>query len=237
MNQSSHIQQINILPVCAGVRAVGLVRPRFDPIQQGFLPPQLDVIGTAFLLKGYEVIITCEHVVRDFVNNPTEIIGMLVIGKQGIYFPVSIDSTDFAHDLAILRFRKNPNITDEKFKEFLGNEFSTGLELTDRYPDVSTKVGYAGYPMGTQLLNQKHDPTYSEGVVGIKLCETDIRKEIRITGPVAGGFSGSPIVLKESPQKVIAALANSPTKEAGDANIFSGISWEHIKAIATLAKS
>ena len=237
MDQPNQPQQINPLPVYEAVRAVGLIKPRFDPTQQGFVPPQLEVIGTAFLLKKHQVIITCEHVVRNFVNFPIEITGMLVIGRQGRYSPVSIDSVDFAHDLAILRFVKNPNLTEEKFKEFLNNQFFTGLELTDKYPEVSTKVGYAGYPLGTQLLNQKHDPTYSEGVVGIKLCETSVRKEIRITGPVVGGFSGSPIILKDDPQKVIAVVANSPSKEAGNANIFSGISWEHIEAIAKLAKS
>ena len=237
MSQPDQPQQIKTLPVCDAVRAVGLVKPIFDTTHRGFLPPQLQVIGTAFLLKEQRIIITCEHVVRSFVNFPIEISGMLVIGKQGNYFPVSIDSVDFVHDLAILRFIKNSNSSDEEFKVFLDTEFSTGLELINEYPEVSTRVGYAGYPLGTQLLNQKHDPTYSEGVVGIKLCKDDFRKEIRITGPVVGGFSGSPIVLKDDPKKVIALVSNSPTKEAGNANIFSGISWEHIKAIAELAKS
>lgn len=236
MSEPSQQQQVNISPICEAVRAVGLIKPKFDPARQGFLPPQLEVFGTAFLLKDYNTIITCEHVVRNFVNFPIEITGMLVIGKHGNYSPVSIDSVDFAHDLAILRF-KNPNLSDEQFKEFLNKEFSTGLEIIDKYPDVATKVAYAGYPLGTSLLNQKHDPTYSEGVIGVKVCETNIRKEIRITGPVVGGFSGAPIVLERNPTKVLGIVSNSPTKDTGNANIFSGISWEHIKAIAELAKS
>jgi len=225
------------LPVCDAVRAIGLIKPKFDQSRQGFLPPQLEVIGTAFLLRDYKVLVTCEHVVRNFINLPIEISGMLVMGRLGQYSPVSIDCVDFAHDLAILRFIKNQNTTDEVFKVFLENEFSSGLEIVDKYSGASTKVAYAGYPLGTQLLNQKHDPTYSSGVVGIELCEGLFRKEVRITGPVIGGFSGSPIVLEDAPQKVLGVVSNSPTKEAGNVNIFMGVSWEHIKAIAELANS
>jgi V8-like Glu-specific endopeptidase len=225
----------NTIPVCEAARAIGLVKPKFDPAKQGFLPPQLEIIGTAFLLKDFNVIVTCKHVVENFINNlPTEISGMLVIGRQGNYISVSIDSVDFAHDLAVLRFIKNPNLSDELFNKFLNEEFSSGLEITDKYAPVSTKVAYAGYPLGTQLLNQKHDPTYAEGVIGVEKCETAIKKEIRITGPVVGGFSGSPIVLESDPKKVIGMISNGPVATA---NIFMGTSWEHIKALAELANS
>jgi hypothetical protein len=224
-------------PIYKAVRAVGLVKPIFDEIKQGFRPPMLQVIGTAFLLKNYRVMITCGHVVSDFINLPTEVSGMLVIGREGRYAPVKIDILDFAHDLAILKPIKTPNLTDEQFKMVLDREFSSGLEIADQYYRASTKIAYAGYPLGTKLLNQKHDPTYATGVVGVEICNTHNRKEVRITGPIVGGFSGAPIVLEDDPAKVLGIISNSPNKEAGDANIFMAISWEHIRALAELSNS
>ena len=90
--------------------------------------------------------------------------------------------------------------------------------------------------MGNQLLTQLHEPTYFEGIIGIKVRNSGVRKEIQISGSVIGGFSGAPIINKKS-QKIVAMVSNSPTTEAGNAGIFMGISWEHIKAIAGLAKS
>jgi len=222
-------------PVIDAVRAIGLIKPRFNQNQQGFLPPQLEIKGTAFLLKEYRTIITCAHVIQDFINSPVEISGMLVMGRLEKYSAVSIDCIDFAHDLATLRFKKNPNITDEAFKTILDNEFLTGLEIVNQNSPVSTKVAYAGYPYGTQLLNQRHDPTYSNGVVGVELCKSVTRKEIRIMGPVVGGFSGSPIVVENDHRKVLGVVSNGPLKT--NANIFMGISWEHVKAIAKLSQS
>lgn len=224
-------------PVLDAVRAIGLVKPKFDQGKQGFLPPQLDIIGTAFLLKDYRVIITCEHVVRNFISLPVEISGMLVMGRLGQYSPVSIDCVDFAHDLAVLRFVKNPNMSDERFESFLKEEFDTGLSIAAQYQPASTKVSYAGYPYGTQLLNQKHDPTYASGVIGVEMCEDQFRKEIRVSGPVVGGFSGSPIVSENEQGKVIGIVSNGPSKDGKESSIFMGISWEHIKAIALLARS
>lgn len=218
------------------VRAVGFIKPKFDPQQQGFLPPQLEVIGTAFLLKDKQVVVTCDHVVRQFANLPVELAGILVIGQKGNYRPVSIDCVDYAHDLAVLRFKKLPQETDEQFKTFLKSQFDLGIDLTDIYADVSDKVSYSGFPLGNQLLTQLHEPTYVEGVVGIKVRDSGVRKEVQISGSVIGGFSGAPIISKES-KKVVAMVSNSPSKEAGNAGIFMGVSWEHIKAIADLAKS
>lgn len=218
------------------VRAVGFIKPKFDPQQQGFLPPQLEVIGTAFLLKDKQAIVTCEHVVRQFANLPVELAGILVIGQKGNYRPVLIDCIDYAHDLAILRFKKLTQETDEQFNSFLNSQFNEGVELTDIYSDVSEKVAYSGFPMGNQLLTQLHEPTYFEGIIGIKVRSSEVRKEIQISGAVIGGFSGAPIINKKT-KKVVAMVSNSPTPEAGNAGIFMGISWEHIKAIAELAKS
>lgn len=218
------------------VRAVGFIKPKFDPQQQGFLPPQLEVIGTAFLLRDRQVVITCDHVVRQFANLPVELAGILVIGQKGNYRPVSIDCVDYAHDLAVLRFKKLIQENDEQFKGFLKTQFDTGLELTDIYAEVGDKVAYAGFPLGNQLLTQLHEPTYTEGVIGMKVRNSEIRKEVQISGSVTGGFSGAPII-SQGTKKIVAMVSNSPSQEAGNAGIFMGISWEHIKAIANLAKS
>lgn len=212
------------------VRAIGVIKPKFDNQKQNFLPPQLEVIGTAFWLKDYKVIISCAHVVRRFTETSVDQAGMLVIGKKGNYQPIFIDSVDYAHDLAVLRLMSNDNALIEK-------EAESGLSVSDKYYDVATNLAYAGYPLGNQLLNQKHEPTYSEGVIGIKLREHNIRKEIQISGPIIGGFSGSPIVLKDDSSKIVAVVSNGPADSNKNSNIFMGISWEHVKAIAKLAKS
>lgn len=162
---------------------------------------------------------------------------MLVVGKQGNYTPVTIDMIDFIHDLAVLRFQKNPRMNQQEFDNFVNKEFSTGLEVVNNYSDVSTKVAYAGFPLGIRLLDQQHNSTYSEGIVSIKMRNDNLRKQIQISGSIVGGFSGAPIVLKDNPAQLLGMISNSPSKEAGDANIFMGISWEHIKAIAKLANS
>lgn len=234
--QTKHQKDNTAEMISAAVRAVGFIKPKFDPHQQGFLPPQLEVIGTAFLLKDKQVVVTCDHVVRKFANLPVELAGVLVIGQKGNYRPVSIDCVDYAHDLAVLRFKKLPQETDEQFNTFLTSQFDSGLEISDKYADVSDRVAYAGFPLGNQLLTQLHEPTYFEGLVGIKVRNSGIRKEVQISGSVIGGFSGSPVVDKDT-KKVVSMVSNSPSKEAGDAGIFMGISWEHILAIANLAKS
>lgn len=87
------------------------------------------------------------------------------------------------------------------------------------------------------MLNTKHSPTYSEGVVGSEILEDTFPKMIQISGSVAGGYSGCPIILKSDPNKVIAVLANSPSKAAGNASIFRGIHWKHLKGLFELTKS
>lgn len=222
--------------LCNAVHAVGFIKPKFDPHSQGFLPPQLEIIGTAFLLKDKRSVITCAHVVLQFANLPIELSGILVIGKKGSYRPVTIDCVDHAHDLAVLRFKKLPMETDIQFNEFLNLQFGEGLELSEQYASVSDKVAYSGFPLGNQLLTQLHEPTYFEGIVGIKVRKDDIRKQVQISGPVIEGFSGAPIVSKSS-KKVIAIVSNSPSQQAGNAGIFMGISWEHIQAISSLINS
>lgn len=220
--------------VYKAVRAVGILRPKFQPKPQGpIFAESLDIRGTAFWLKEYKILVTCTHVVRDLVGAPVEVTGLLVVGNKGNYVRAIVDSLDFSHDLAILR------IPSDVPKDVINieKESREGLEIANKYPTVGKAVAYAGFPLGLQLLNSSQDPTYSEGVIGAQIRHRGLRKVIQITGPVVGGHSGTPVVLKNDPSRVIGVLAHSPSKDAGNANIFMAISWEHIKAIAELSKS
>lgn len=218
--------------VYKAVRAVGALRPKFQPDAQGkIFADKLDVRGTAFWLKEYNILITCSHVVQDLVIAPIEITGLLVVGNRGNYLRASVGMVDFDHDLAVLRLP--PDVP----KEALDKELEDGLEIVDDYPEVGNAISYAGFPLGVQLLNSTQAPTYAAGVVGAQLRHSNaIRKDIQITGVVTGGFSGSPVVLQDT-NKLIGVLSNSPSKEAGSASIFMAVSWEHVKALAELAKS
>lgn len=217
--------------VYKSVRAVGIVKPFFQPNAQGqFFTNKLDVIGTAFWLKKYKVLITCAHVVQNLLAGPLEFTGLLMVGNAGIYSRAVIASLDIAHDLAVLKIVGQP-------QEFINTESESGLEIVDSYPQVGETVGYAGFPLGLQLLNNIHSPTYAEGVVGVQLREGEFRKEIQITGSVAGGFSGAPVVSKNAPTKVAGVLSSGPTNGGNNLNIFMASSWVHLKAIADLSIS
>ncbi|MFA4941691.1 MAG: serine protease [Patescibacteria group bacterium] len=233
------LETINRKPaILKAVRAVGIIKPKFDPQQQGFIPPQLEIMGTAFLLKDFNIIVTCAHVIQKFINLPVELGGMLVIGKEANYQPISIDNLDFVHDLAVLRFRKNVLTPQEMFDQMIKAEFENGLFISECDPVVSDGTMYAGYPLGNILLNSKHDPSYSEGVISVCDRENEFgRKEFQISGSIVGGYSGSPVTLKSNPQKVVGIVSNSPSKEAGDAGIFMAVSYKHIKALAELSNS
>lgn len=226
------------LPILKAVRAVGIIKPKFDPLQQGFIPPQLEIMGTAFLLKNFNIIVTCAHVVQQFINLPIDVGGMLVIGKEANYQPILIDNVDFVHDLAVLRFKKNTQTPLDMFNKMINQEFDNGLLLSESDPKVSDGVMYAGYPLGNILLNAKHDPSYSEGVISMCGRQNEFgRKEFQISGSIVGGYSGSPVTLKSDPQKIVGIVSNSPSKEAGDAGIFMAVSYKHIKALAELSNS
>lgn len=215
--------------VYKAVRAVGVVRPTYQP-QNKIFGNNLQVIGTAFWLKNYKVLVTCAHVVQGLLAGPLEQTGLLVVGNLGKYARAAITSFDLAHDLAILQIV-------EESDQFIESESNSGLEIIDDYPQVGRAVGYAGFPMGSQLLNSIHSPTYAEGVVAVQLREGPLRKEIQITGAVAGGYSGAPVVLKENSSKLIGVLSSGPSAPGTQGNIFMAISWAHVKALAELAKS
>jgi len=215
--------------VYSAVRAIGIVKPTYQQATKSF-GNNLEVVGTAFWLKEYGVLVTCAHVVGDLLNGPLEQTGLLVVGNLGVYSRAQIATIDLAHDLAILR------IVDEP-QEQIDAQAASGLEITDNYAQVGIGVGYAGFPMGSQLLSSTHSPTYAEGVVGVQLREGSLRKEIQITGAVAGGYSGAPVVLKDNPTKLIGVLANGPSASDSQGNIFMAVSWEHVLALAKLATS
>lgn len=217
------------------VRAVGTMRPKFNPQKGRAFSEELNVIGTAFWLKNYKCLITCAHVIAQLMSAPVELAGLLVVGNAGNYKRAIIEIVDEQHDLATLI------LLDENNQLLQGDqldiEANDGLDLTSSYPQVSTQVAYSGFPLGSQLLDKVHSPTYVEGIIGVSKRDDGRRKNIQISGPVIGGLSGAPIVLKNDQSKLVGVLSNSPSAEAGIANIFMGISWEHVKALAELANS
>ena len=216
--------------VCKAVRTVGVIKPEFDLRSQNFTPPKLKVFGTGFWLKDSKIFVTCAHVVQPLLGTPIEIGGILVVGgNSSPYMKAFINTIDFVHDLAVLNLGNDINFIDEQSK--------TGLELVTKNYEIGTEIAYSGFPLGNQLLNQNHSPSYAEGVIGSEIIENEGRKQIQISGPIVGGYSGSPIVLKENTEKVLGVISNSPSKEAGDANIFMGVHWKHIKSLTELAKS
>lgn len=218
------------IAVIEAVRVVGVVKPQFNPNSRGFDAPRLTVLGTGFWLKDKQVFITCAHVIQNILGAPIDLAGMLVVGgNNSEYRKATISVLDFIHDLAVLNV--------EADSEYLVKQATTGLDIMDRKINVAEKVSYAGFPFGNELLNSKHTPTYSEGVIGTEILEDTTPKMIQVSGSVAGGYSGAPIVLKDDPTKVIAVLANSPSTAAGNASIFRGIHWKHLKGIFDLIKS
>jgi V8-like Glu-specific endopeptidase len=216
--------------VCRAVRCVGTIKPQFDAKSKAFRAPTLSVSGTGFWLKDSRSFVTCAHVVEGMLIGTIDQTGMLVVGGNGCdYQKATIAILDYAHDLAILSL--------EVSKDYIEQQCKSGLSLVDKQLNVGEKVAYAGFPFGNELLNSKHSPTYSEGIVGTEVLDDTTPKTIQISGAVAGGYSGSPITLKDDPEKVIAVLANSPSAQAGQASIFRGISWKHVKELCELARS
>jgi hypothetical protein len=218
-------------PIYNAVRAVGVIKPQFQSqlIHGKVFLDSLDVRGTAFWLKNEKALITCAHVIRGIVELPLELAGLLVVGCKGSYSRAAVGTVDYFHDIAVLRLDATPDVLDSEAK--------TGLVVSNHYPEVGTRVGYAGFPLGLQLLTASSDPTYAVGVIGTQMRQEANRKNIQISGPVVGGYSGSPIVREDKPDEVIGIVSDSPSKEAGQAGIFMASSWEHLAAVARLASS
>ncbi len=213
------------------VRTVGTFKPKFNPKEGKVFSDELEVKGTAFWLKDLGVLVTCAHVVQEILSLPLELAGLLVVGNHGAHQRAIVSLVDYQHDLAILTLvDANTGIALEG--NVIQAEIDKGLLVVAKYADVGSRVAWSGYPHGVQLLNQKHDPTYSEGVVGVQMRDSKSKKEIQISGVVVGGYSGSPVVNKDD-GRVIGVVANGPQ----NSGIFMAISWEHIVAIARLAKS
>jgi hypothetical protein len=226
---NTSVTEVGQPKVYKAVRAVGVVKPTYIPQGKSF-GNNLQVIGTAFWLKDYKVLITCAHVVQGLLAGTLEQTGLLVVGNLGKYSRAAVAAYDLAHDLAALKIVEEPD-------QFINTEAASGLEIVDAYPQVGKPVGYAGFPMGSQLLNSIHSPTYAEGVVAVQLREGPLRKEIQITGAVAGGYSGAPVVLKDASSKLIGVLSSGPSAPGTQGNIFMAVSWAHVKALAELANS
>lgn len=203
------------------VVSVGTFKPKFNPQSGKIFSDELNILGTAFFITSGKTLVTCAHVVGDLLTPTIESSGLLVIGYKGNYFRTSIGIVDLQHDLAVLKIVDN----------FDYNQI-TGLDIVSTYQKVATKVFWAGYPLGNFLLNQVHQPTYSEGVIGIDKRVDNLRKNIQISGTVVGGYSGSPVIEGKT-GSIVGVVADGPQ----NSGIFMAVSFEHVKAIVELANS
>lgn len=202
------------------VASVGTFKPKFNPQAGKVFSDELNILGTAFWVTDKNVLVTCAHVVAEVLQSTVELAGLLVIGYKGNFYRTAVSIIDHQHDLAVL------SVIDPIDKT------APGLEITKSYPKVSTKVSWAGYPLGNLLLNQVHEPTYNEGVIGIEKRDEGNRRYIQISGTVVGGYSGSPVVLSEN-GKVAGVVSNGPQ----NTGIFMAVSFEHLDALCKLATS
>ena len=220
-----------LAPVYEAVRCVGALKPVFDPRKNLFKPPELTVGGTGFWVRDCGLFVTCAHVVQKYLGRSIDELGMLVVGGNGHQFErATIVVVDYQHDLALL---------DVSFptKEVFEKEVKTGLLLAGADPDVSVAVAYAGFPFGQDLLDSKQSPTYAEGCVGKSILHEGERTEIQFSGPVVGGYSGAPVVLKSEPDKLVGVLSNGPVEDGNTGNIFRGIHWKHVLALCKMARA
>ena len=203
------------------VASVGIFKPKFNPQAGKVFSDELQVIGTGFWISGSDTktLITCAHVVDEVAKESLDS-KLLVIGYQHQYYRAMVCALDYLHDLAILK------ITDP-----IERKPST-LEITKVYPSVSAKVSWAGYPLGNFLLNEAHDSTYNEGVVGIQKRSEQTRKVVQISGTVVGGYSGSPVIEQET-GCLVGVVSNGPE----NTGIFMAISFEHVTALLGLNNS
>lgn len=206
------------------VRSIGTLKPVFDINSQSFLAPQLNILGTGFWV-GSGIFVTCAHVVQGLLSGPLELVGMLVVGgNKSQYLKATISVLDLEHDLAVLQ------IAD---KNFHNTQKDLCLEINTKKEVVGMSIRFAGYPLGNQLLNEEHTPIFSHGAIAHTSSSVNrLRKEIKVSGFVEGGFSGSPVVDDDS--NLIGVVANHPQETK---SIFNIISWEHVTKLVELENS
>jgi len=206
------------------VRSIGTLKPIFDFKSQNFLPPQLNILGTGFWV-GESVFITCAHVVHGLLSGPLELVGMLVVGgNKNQYLKATISILDIEHDLAVLQ------IAD---KNFHINQKATCLKINNTKEKVGMNIRFAGYPLGNQLLNEEGTPIFAKGTIAHTSSSINkLRKEIKVSGFIEGGFSGSPVVDDEN--NLIGIVSNHPEQTK---SIFNIISWEHVAKLIDLENS
>lgn len=221
MPKSKNKKEIDVVTLMKdSIASIGTFKPKFNPQAGKVFSDELNILGTAFWISDKNVLVTCAHVVAEVLQSPFELAGLLVIGYKGNFYRTAVSVIDHQHDLAVL------SVLDPIEK------INCGLEVTKSYPKVSTKVSWAGYPLGNLLLNQVHEPTYNEGVVGMEKRDEGNRKVIQISGTVVGGYSGSPVVTSKD-GRVVGVVSNGPQ----NAGIFMAVSYEHLEALFILAIS
>ena len=150
---------------------------------------------------------------------------MLVVGGNSEqYCRASIAILDLEHDLAVLQIGDISN--------HVGN-IDRCLKITSTTESVGDNVRFAGYPLGNTLLNEEHTPIFSKATVAHKSSAVGkLRKEIKISGFVEGGFSGSPVV--NDSDELIGVVTSHPTETK---SIFNIVSWEHVQKLIDLERS
>ena len=204
------------------VFSVGTFKPKFNPGNGKVFSDELSILGTAFLTGQSRKLVTCAHVVDSLLKQPLELAGLLVVGYKGQFYRAVVNIIDHQHDLAILKIVDKFDVQIE------------GLKISQREPIQSEPVAWAGFPLGNYLLNQLHDPTYNEGVIGIANREDANlgRKYIQVSGVVVGGYSGSPVISKDSGE-IVGVVSNGPE----NTGIFMAVSFQHLQSLISLTES
>jgi len=199
------------------------------------------ILGTGFYLKNKPFVVTCYHVIAQFLD-PVNIqsphseqaindehrfrfIKNLLVGNENGKEKAQIVAMDSKHDLALLEVQ----IPESHRKE----ESAFGFELAKDYPKIGERIGYCGYPVADMLCKESIQPTYAEGAAGSFVQKTKTINKIQISGPIIGGFSGSPIFSRYK-QKIVYGVAYDSFADnaTGRSEIFFGVGFEHIANLA-----
>jgi len=221
------------------VRWIGSAIPQHAPNPETgeMFTTRISVSGTGFYLKNKPFLITCYHVVSDFVEQEDKIAEGLLQGEEenkskvllvGSPFgcsPASVVAVDIKHDIAILE----THVPEELRKE----ESKIGFQIGKYFPKIGERVAYCGYPLGDALCGETHHPTYAEGAIGsVPRLSKEINR-IQISGPIVGGYSGSPIFSRYHQNTFLGMVyQTAPDVRAGQAGIFYGVGYEHIENLA-----